>query len=85
MNLGKHTGKLTYGKLAILIVAGLCGLALGWVLDLTGVCPVVKRIWTPSWALFSSGWCCLILAALYAVIDVLQWRRNAITRCLTRL
>jgi heparan-alpha-glucosaminide N-acetyltransferase len=61
-------------KLALLIVAGLVGLALGWVLDLTGVCPVVKRIWTPSWALFSTGWCCLILAALFAVIDVLQWR-----------
>ena len=36
--------------------------------------PVVKRIWTPSWAVFSTGWCLLILAALYAIIDVRQWR-----------
>ena len=27
-----------------------------------GVCPVVKRIWTPSWVLFSGGWCFLFLA-----------------------
>ncbi|HMJ91650.1 MAG TPA: hypothetical protein VK530_17645, partial [Candidatus Acidoferrum sp.] len=24
--------------------------------------------------LYSTGWCCLILAALYAVIDIRQWR-----------
>src|SRR5262249_55887015 len=53
-------------KLAILVAAGLAGLGAGLVLDLTGVCPLVKRLWTPSWALFSTGWCCLILAALYA-------------------
>jgi predicted acyltransferase len=34
----------------------------------------VKRIWTPSWALFSTGWCCLILATLYLVVDVARWR-----------
>ena len=25
----------------------------------SGICPVVKRIWTPSWVLFSGGWCFL--------------------------
>ena len=29
-----------------------------------GVCPIVKRIWTPSWAIFSAGWAALLLAAL---------------------
>jgi predicted acyltransferase len=62
-------------KLAILVGAGLAGLVAGQVLNLTGVCPLVKRIWTPSWALFSTGWCCLILAGLYAVVDVLGYRR----------
>ena len=28
---------------------------------------MVKRIWTPSWVLFSGGWCFLLLAAFYAV------------------
>jgi predicted acyltransferase len=30
----------------------------------------VKRIWTPSWTLWSGGWCFLILAAFYAIIDI---------------
>ena len=30
----------------------------------------MKRIWTPSWTLFSGGWCFLLLAAAYAMIDV---------------
>ena len=64
-------------KLQLLIAAGLAGLVLGQVLDLTGICPLVKRIWTPSWALYSTGWCCLILAGLYAVVDVLGFRRWA--------
>jgi len=60
-------------KIKALVIAGLCGLALGQLLHLTGICPVVKRIWTPAWALFSSGWCCLILAALYGIVDVLRF------------
>src|SRR4029079_8955547 len=39
-----------------------------------GICPVVKRIWTPSWVLFSGGWCCLLLGAFYWVIDTKQKR-----------
>ncbi|MHC4145253.1 MAG: acyltransferase family protein [Planctomycetota bacterium] len=62
-------------KIKILLIAGFCGLAVGQLLHLTGLCPVVKRIWTPAWALFSAGWCCLILATLYAVVDVLKCHR----------
>jgi predicted acyltransferase len=61
-------------RLGHLVVAGLAGLALGWGLGALGVCPVVKRIWTPSWTLFSGGWCFLILAGFYAVIDAAGWR-----------
>jgi heparan-alpha-glucosaminide N-acetyltransferase len=68
----------TAGKrIAVLVIAGLVGLGVGTLLDVTGVCPSVKRIWTPSWVLFSGGWCCLLLAAFYAVIDVAGWRRWA--------
>jgi predicted acyltransferase len=62
-------------KLLMLVAAGVGGVLVGQALNLTGVCPLVKRIWTPSWALFSTGWCCLILAALYGVVDVFGWRR----------
>ena len=57
-------------KLLWLIVAGLIGLACGWGLDYAGLCPVVKRIWTPSWVLFSGGWCFLSMAACYALFDI---------------
>jgi len=58
-----------------LVIVGLAGLALGEVLQVTGLCPIVKRIWTPSWALFSTGWTCLILAGFYGVVDVLKFRK----------
>jgi len=62
-------------KLAWLVGAGIAGLLSGWILDATGICPIVKRIWTPSWTLFAGGWTFLILAAFYAVVDVLMVRR----------
>ena len=62
-------------KLLWLVVAGITGLAGGWLLGVTGLCPVVKRIWTPSWVLYSGGWCFLLLAAFYAVVDVAGIRR----------
>ncbi len=57
-----------------LVAAGLAGLASGQLLDATGLCPIVKRIWTPSWTLFSTGWTCLFLAAFYGVVDILKFR-----------
>lgn len=62
-------------KVAALVLAGIAGLALGQALSLIGISPIVKRIWTPSWAIFSAGWCLLILAAFFAVVDVLGVRR----------
>lgn len=57
-----------------LALAGGIALAAGWALDAAGICPVVKRIWTPSWTLFSGGWCFLLLAGFYTVVDVLEFR-----------
>src|SRR5207244_11383517 len=50
-------------------------LAAGWLLGALGLCPVVKRIWTPSFTLWSGGVCLLITAAAYFVIDVRGARR----------
>ena len=58
-----------------LVIAGMIGLVLGVALHMLGVCPLVKRIWTPTWTLFSGGCCFLLLAAFYAVIDGYGWRR----------
>jgi heparan-alpha-glucosaminide N-acetyltransferase len=53
-----------------LCAAGGIGLLAGWTLGELGICPVVKRIWTPSWVLYSGGFCFLFLAAFYALLDV---------------
>ncbi|REK17511.1 MAG: DUF5009 domain-containing protein [Planctomycetota bacterium] len=58
-----------------LVLAGLGGLIAGDLLHMTGLCPIVKRIWTPSWTLFSTGWVCLALAGFYGVVDVLGFRK----------
>jgi predicted acyltransferase len=50
-------------------------IALGLLLQFTGVCPIVKRIWTPSWVLFSGGVCFLYLIAFSWLVDVKQQRR----------
>ncbi len=52
-----------------LVLAGVIGLAAGLLLHFTGINPVVKRIWTPAWTLFSGGACFLLLAAFSWVID----------------
>jgi predicted acyltransferase len=57
-----------------LLAFGFAGLVVGTILDLTGICPVVKRIWTPSWTIYSAGWCCLLLAAFYMIIDAAGWK-----------
>jgi predicted acyltransferase len=60
-------------KLRILLIAGVAGIAAGLVWSWLGT-PIIKRIWTPSWTLYSTGICVLILTTLYAIIDVRQWR-----------
>jgi predicted acyltransferase len=57
-----------------LMLGAILALAIGWALDRFGVCPIVKRIWTPSFAIYAAGWCLLILAGLFLVIDVLGIR-----------
>lgn len=61
-------------KLRKMLIAAAAGLALGFILNALGICPVVKRIWTPSWVLFSGGWCFLFLAAFHWLTDVRGWR-----------
>jgi len=41
------------------------------------VCPIVKRIWSPTWAVFSAGWTFLMLAGFYWIIDICGYRRWA--------
>ncbi len=71
--LGPRTPMEKFCRLAAAGAAGLvAGQVLGWTL-----CPVVKRIWSPSWAVYSAGWAFLMLAGFYWLIDIRGLRRWA--------
>ena len=60
-----------------LALAGAGLLLLGLVCQWAGICPIVKRVWTSSYTLYSGGWVVLILAGFYALIEGKEWRRWA--------
>lgn len=51
-----------------LVVAGALGLAAGWLWGL--VLPINKNIWTPSYAVFMSGFALLVWSAVYWLIEI---------------
>lgn len=70
-------------KFKRMAIAGLIMLAVGMSLDgyiwpfvnwTWTICPIVKKIWTPSWAIFSTGWTLLLLAGFFWLIDVKGYR-----------
>ena len=66
-----HSSKSQKEKMRFFIIAGFSLIIFGILLHLTGLNPIVKRIWTPAWTIFSGGICFLFLAFFYGVIDVL--------------
>ena len=64
-------------KLRGLVIAGTGLVLLGLVCQWAGICPIVKRIWTSSYTLYSGGWVVLLLAGFYALIEWKGWRRWA--------
>ncbi len=57
--------------ISVALILLLTGLFLQW----TGINPIVKRIWTPAWTLFSGGLCFLILSFFYFLTDIYQIRK----------
>ena len=57
-------------KVRVLLAGAWAGIVAGLALHVLGICPIVKRIWTPSWTLFSAGWVALFLAGYYYIIDL---------------
>ena len=64
------SGKTGREKVKLLLMVGIALVILGVILHVTGINPVVKRIWTPAWTILSGGICFLFLAFFYEVIDV---------------
>jgi len=77
MVFGLLTGQLLRGEIALnlklkrLVVAALGAMLFAQAVALGGLCPIVKRIWTPSWAIYSAGWAALFLCGFMAIIE---WR-----------
>ncbi len=63
-------------KFWYLVAAGVICWGLGVFFGAT-CCPIVKRIWTPSWALFSGGYVIGMLALFYLLFDILPFRKLA--------
>jgi predicted acyltransferase len=59
-------------KAWVLFVAGAAGVALGFLWGCQF--PIIKRIWTSSYALVAGGYSCLLLGAFYQVVEIWQWR-----------
>jgi predicted acyltransferase len=59
-------------KLKALVIAGLIGVVCGYVLDF--VTPIIKRISTSSFVIYSGGWTLLTLAFSYWLIDIKKYQ-----------
>jgi predicted acyltransferase len=81
MQLGLWTGRWlqtdrsTQEKLKGLVAGGVALTVAGLLFQWLGICPIVKRIWTSSYTLYSGGLVVLILAGFYALLDWKGWRR----------
>src|ERR1700722_7105089 len=62
-------------KVLALVAGGLASLALG--LAWGEVFPIITRLWTSSYTLYSNGWCMLLFALFYWIIDVKGYQRWA--------
>lgn len=71
MIVGKRDGG---GRTALqLLVIGLLWVLVGW--SLSPLMPIVKRIWTSTMAIYSSGWCFVLFALFYYLFDVKRWAK----------
>jgi heparan-alpha-glucosaminide N-acetyltransferase len=61
--------------LAVLLIAGAAGILIG--LAVSPWLPLIKRIWTPSFAVYAGGWTFLFLAFFYWIIEIRGLRRWA--------
>ena len=62
-------------KLKGLVLGGIALTISGLLFQLFHVCPIVKRIWTSSYTLYSGGLVVLMLAAFFALIELRGWKR----------
>jgi predicted acyltransferase len=69
------TSRSTTEKLKGLVIGGVALTFAGLLLQWLHIVPIVKRIWTSSYTLYSGGLVVLMLAGFYALIEWKGWRR----------
>jgi predicted acyltransferase len=69
------SARTTVEKFKGLVAAGVALTLGGLIFQWLHICPIVKRIWTSSYTLYSGGLVILILAAFYAAIELRGWKR----------
>lgn len=52
------------------VIIGAALIAVSLIIHVAGINPIVKRIWTPNWVLFSGGCCFLLLSIFFWIIDI---------------
>ena len=62
------SGRSAVRKTRGLIAAGLACLVIGYIWSLAF--PIIKHIWTSTYMLWAGGWCLLLMAAFYWLIDI---------------
>ncbi len=67
--------RTTVEKLKGLVISGVALTFAGLLFQWLHINPIVKRIWTSSYTLYSGGLILLILAGFYAAIEWKGWRR----------
>ncbi len=60
-------------RVAYLAAATIVCWLIAWGVEYAGLCPIVKRIWTPTWTLWSGGWCFLTLMCFHIVCDIAKF------------
>jgi predicted acyltransferase len=68
-----QTNRTQQKKAFVLAIAGACLILTGLILSPS--MPLIKKIWTSTFALFSGGVALLAFSLFYVILDIRRWRR----------
>lgn len=69
----KNNKLIAKKKLGYLMIIGALMVTTGWIWDIWH--PIIKKIWTSSMVLVSSGYCFLLMALFYYIVDYKGWKK----------
>lgn len=69
-----ESGNRKTQRLLIFVLSGVLLIVSGLILNVWH--PIIKKIWTSSFVLFSGGICVLLLALFYLIVDIWEFRKG---------